>query len=109
MIHNTKKIFLCFALILFIGGVGIYTSVIKLPIEREIHKSYVANFDDNRVLVGASHNIFIAQVIEKVGNKDTGIGPVTQYKVNIIDNIKGELYSEVIVEQQAGYKAWYII
>jgi hypothetical protein len=54
--------------------------------------------------VGASHNIFVAKVIGQVGTKELGIGPETQFNVEIIDNIKGELKGIVMVDQLGGYE-----
>lgn len=65
---------------------------------------YSANFSDDRILVGASHNIFIGKVIEESGTKRLGSAPETQYRVGIIDNVKGGLSGEVIVNQQGGYE-----
>ncbi len=65
---------------------------------------YPADFSDDRVLVGASHNIFIGKVIRQIETKELGLGPETQFEVQIVDNIKGELKGNVIVDQQGGYK-----
>lgn len=64
---------------------------------------YVADFSDDRVLVGASHDIFVAKVLRQMGAKERGIGPETQFEVLVIENIKGDLRGNVIVDQQGGY------
>lgn len=65
---------------------------------------YAADFSDNKVLMGASHNVFIGKVVRQVGDKERGIGPETQFQVAVIDNIKGDLHGTVTVNQQGGYK-----
>lgn len=65
---------------------------------------YAADFSNDRILVGASHNIFVGRVIAQSGTKERGIGPETQFRVEIVENIKGELSGEVTVNQQGGYK-----
>ncbi len=75
-----------------------HTEIVK------IHPQYAADFSNDRVLVGAAHNIFVGKVIEKVGAKDLGVGPETQFEVEVIDTVKGILSGTVTVNQQAGYK-----
>lgn len=99
-----KNITISGLLMIAVIGIGLYTNIIKLPIIRVIDPMYVADFSDDGVLVGASHNIFVGKVIREVGNKDIGIGPVTQFEVDVIQNIKGGLEGKVTVLQQGGYK-----
>lgn len=65
---------------------------------------YAADFSNDQILVGASHNVFVGRVLEQEGTKERGIGPETQFKVSIIQNIKGDLSGEIVVDQQGGYK-----
>lgn len=69
-----------------------------------IQAQHAADFSNNEVLVGSSHDIFIGKVIKKNGDKERGIGPETQFEVEIIESIKGELNGNVVVNQQGGYK-----
>ncbi len=71
---------------------------------KSTHLQYVADFSDDKVLMGASHNVFVGRVVKQSGNKELGIGPETQFEVEIIENIKGELKGTVVVNQQGGYK-----
>jgi hypothetical protein len=59
---------------------------------------------EENVLLGASHNVFIARIIKQTGEKDLGSGPETQFKVEVISNIKGDLHGTVTVDQIGGYK-----
>jgi hypothetical protein len=65
---------------------------------------YAADFSKDDILMGASHNVFIGRVIKETGNKTRGTSPETQFKVEIISNIKGELKGTVTVNQFGGYK-----
>lgn len=85
-------------------GVGLYTSTIKLPITREIHPQYVADFSDDRILMGAAHNVFVGKVIRQLGEKALGSSPETQFEVDVIFNIKGDLKENIVVNQFGGYK-----
>jgi hypothetical protein len=69
-----------------------------------IHPIYVADFSKNDILIGASHNVFVGRVIKQSGEKALGSTPETQFKVEIISNIKGELKGTVTVNQFGGYK-----
>ncbi len=91
-------------MIIAVLGVGLYTNTIKLPIEREIYPQYVADFNDDRVLMGASHNVFVGKVVKEVGARDAEVGPETQFEVEIILNVKGNLQGTVVVNQLGGYR-----
>lgn len=69
-----------------------------------IHPVYPANYADDRILVGASHNVFIGKVVGRLGVQTTAVGPITQFSVQIISNIKGALKGIVTVEQEGGYE-----
>lgn len=75
---------------------------------------YSINVTDDRELVGAVHNVFIGKVIAQTGTKsntpppeagDTpGFSPQTQFSVEILENIKGNLNGIITVSQYGGYK-----
>jgi len=67
-----------------------------------IHSSSVINRTDDRELVGFADNVFIGKVISQSGNKKLGAMPETQFKVEVLDNIKGKLEGTIIVNQQGG-------
>ncbi len=91
-------------LLMVIVGLGLYTNAVKLPIERIMQPQYAADFSNDRILMGASHNVFVGKVIKEVKGKDIGIGPVTYFEVSIVNNIKGNLSGKVIILQQGGYE-----
>lgn len=62
------------------------------------------NPDDLESVVGNSENVFIGTIIKKTGEQ--GIDPLqprTQYEVQMVKNIKGQLPDTVIVNQLMGY------
>lgn len=69
-----------------------------------IHPIYAANFADDSILIGASHNVFVGKVSAQVGNQDLAGTPATQFSVEVLKNIKGELNGIITVEQQGGEK-----
>ncbi len=92
-------------LLVAVIGVGLYTnSNIGAPNTAVMSASFADDFSDNRILMGASHNVFVGKVIKKVGNENRGIGPRTQVEVSVAYNIKGDLRGTVIVDQLGGYR-----
>ncbi|WP_066322450.1 hypothetical protein [Bacillus sp. FJAT-29814] len=73
------------------------------PTIRTIEFSNAFDVSDARKLVGWSNNVFIGKVIDQVGNVSSGGVPETQFKVEVSENIKGNLNGTVIVNQQGGY------
>ena len=100
----------CYVGVAFLGAVVYWHSKIAVStpnsqtIVDEIHPVYAANFSDDRVLMGGSHDVFVGKVLEQVGTQDKGIGPETQFSVEVVENIKGNLQGAVIVDQQGGYE-----
>ena len=44
-------------------GLALHKNIIKLPISGEIHPQYIADFGNDKILMGASHNVFVGKVI----------------------------------------------
>jgi hypothetical protein len=65
---------------------------------------YVADFSNDRVLMGASHDVFVGKILKQIGSKEQGIGPETQFQVQVILDIKGGLQGTVTVDQEGGYE-----
>jgi hypothetical protein len=82
------------------NGEGVFNSGIPLP----VHPSYPSDFSKNQNLIGGASNVFVARVSTQSGNKETSIGPRTQYIVEIIHNIKGNLSGTVTLDELGGYK-----
>jgi hypothetical protein len=73
------------------------------PAIKIVQQSNAYDTSDPRKLVGFSDNVFIGKVIEQVGTKSLNSLPETQFKVEVLDNIKGHLNGTVKVNQQGGY------
>lgn len=65
-----------------------------------------ADFSDDRVLTGSSHNVFVAKVLEDLGSVALrGIPlPHTRFRVAVAANIKGTLEGEIFVDTAGGIK-----
>lgn len=103
---NLTKVFVVFLSLIIISFVSIqaYNHKISYSNLVRIEPIYPVNLSDDKVLLGASHNVFVGKVIQQIGTKERGIGPETQFSVQVIDNIKGDLRDTVTVDQEGGYK-----
>lgn len=65
--------------------------------------SYVTDFTDDRRLVGWADNVFFGQVVEKTGETQDVPYPQRQFRVSVLESIKGHLAGEVVVTQDGGF------
>jgi hypothetical protein len=67
---------------------------------------YPVNFRDDKLLIGAAHNVFVARVIRKVGLSDLPNNPKphTRFEVEVVLNVKGNLQGKVFIDQFGGIK-----
>ncbi|SEN29282.1 hypothetical protein [Lihuaxuella thermophila] len=73
------------------------------PEQKSVHVNLVTDLSDQRKLAGLSHHIFVGKVISQAGTKSLGSLPETQFKVQVLQNIKGNLSGTIVVNQQGGY------
>lgn len=113
--HIIIPMVLMFSLVL--SSCGIDTADKNTPIEVvELRGSYAIDVNDTRCRVGFADYVFVGEIIEVIGTEyrhheldtegniieETG-SPYTEYKVKVIENIKGELtIDKEIVLYQAG-------
>lgn len=64
--------------------------------------TYDADFSDDANLAGAAEDLFYGKVTALKGQKDLGIGPETQYAVEVQRVFKGDVTGVVVVNQQGG-------
>jgi hypothetical protein len=61
---------------------------------------YAYDFDDNRILMGNTHYVFVGQILEQIGSEPVANQfAATQFMAEVIVNIKGTLAGKVIVNQ----------
>ncbi|MFJ5718299.1 hypothetical protein [Neobacillus sp. NPDC093127] len=78
------------------------------PIISTIETSSVIDIGNPREVVGFSDNVFFGKVIKQVGTKSLGGPPETQFEIEVLDNIKGELNGRIKVNQQGGFEGKYL-
>jgi len=89
---------------------GFLQKAANSPTIAEVHGILSIPLADDRALIGASHNVFVAKVASQVGVRQEilspGVGvPISQFSVEPILNIKGNLQRTVMVEQFGGYQS----
>ncbi|ONH31128.1 hypothetical protein [Pseudofrankia asymbiotica] len=68
----------------------------------EMHASFAFDIDDEKQVTVFADNVFVGRVIGRVGSR-TEDGLEVQFRVRVLENIKGTLPAEVTVNQQGGY------
>jgi hypothetical protein len=74
------------------------------PVIQTVQTSHAFDVTDPQRLVGWADNVFIGKVIKISGTSEETEMLETQFKVEVAENIKGELQGEVTVSQQGGYE-----
>ncbi|MFS0862201.1 hypothetical protein [Fredinandcohnia sp. 179-A 10B2 NHS] len=78
------------------------------PIIKTMEANTVIDITNPREVVGFADNVFLGKVIKQVDTKSLSGYPETQFEVEVLDNIKGELEGTVKVNQQGGYDGDYL-
>ncbi|MCY6355292.1 hypothetical protein [Clostridium sp. ZS2-4] len=101
-----KKNAICFGIIFSLVAISFITKIIHSKRNKivNIDTNIVTDLNDKRKLVGFCDNVFVGTVLEKSGDKERDRCPETQFKVKVLENIKGNLQETVTVDQQCGYK-----
>ena len=58
---------------------------------------------DPQQLAGWADAVFVGTVIEQVGTKAVGPFPETQFSVEVLQTLKGDVAGQILVNQQGGY------
>lgn len=102
MINKKNISILVVAVLLLVSGYIVYSIDQQVSVSH-VKASWVTDLANDRKLVGICDNVFFGKVVSRIGNKNmTEKLPETQYSVEVIDNIKGNLDGMVIVNQQGG-------
>ncbi len=70
---------------------------------RRVDLSTVTDFSNDRKLIGFADNVFFGRVSAQVGQRGSESLPETQFKVDVLETIKGTLSGQVVVNQQGGH------
>lgn len=101
---NAKKFAVwCVVIITFLGA-GLHSNIIKLPITNVTSSMWIGDLETYEGTVKVTSNIFVGKVIKQAGSQADDIVPETQFEVEVIDNIKGNLQGNIVVSQEGGYK-----
>ena len=84
-----------------------------LKISKEVRLAFAFDVNDERQLVGSASNVFLGRVDRQVGNEGLRVAgdpepniAQTQFSVEVLDNIKGDLAGTVTVSQKGGYQEY---
>lgn len=96
------------AVVVVVIGVGMYHNIIRIPIQTGFpHAIYSANYSKPENLMGGYHNVFVGRVNKKVGERMSSHTPKTQFSVDVVYNIKGNLGGSVVIDQMGGVLPWH--
>lgn len=101
---DTKKFAVCSLSMLFFLGAGLHTNIIRLPITNVTSSMWSEDLGSYEGTVKAADNVFVGKVIKKTGARARYETPETQFEVEVIRNVKGNLQGTAIVSQEGGYK-----
>ena len=76
----------------------------EYPTVQMSHAHAVTDLSDDRKLAGFTQDIFIGRVLEKLGQTEERGWPETQFKVRVLDALKGEVQGDITVNQQGGIR-----
>jgi len=102
--HNLTSIIIGSMVVISSIGVGMYLNVIKLPVTNVVTSQWGQELDSYEGTMSAVSNVFVGKVIKQVGTRARFEEPETQFEVEVIYNIKGDLQGKTIVSQSGGYK-----
>lgn len=94
-----KKILVLALLVLILPAVGLLFKTFQLPSKSWITREIVADFSDDRLLVGFAENVFLATIGQRVSDRDMSGTPATQFSAQVLTNLKGDLSGEIVVSQ----------
>lgn len=93
------------AVALSIAGPGLLSNKsTENPVIKTVEYNNTFDVSDPNRLVGWADSVFIGKVVEQSGTKSLAGLPETQFKVEVMDTIKGDIKGTVIVNQQGGYE-----
>lgn len=92
------------ALALSFAGLELLPGTSESPVIKTVEYSNSFDVSDPNKLVGWADSVFIGKVVEQSGSKSLDGFPETQFKVEVLQSIKGDLNGTITVNQQGGYE-----
>lgn len=88
-----------------LAGFSFYVTTLSPinPNGGDMDMRYIADFSDDRNVIGFAGNVFVGKIIEVLKHTKSDNLPVTLYKVEVVHNIKGILKGSVVVMDIVGY------
>jgi hypothetical protein len=106
MMKLSKPTMLSILLMVIVAGAALATVVIQDQTQPAITYTealYATDVSDPRQLAGITENVFVGRVVSFNETHYPDLIPETLFTVEVLDNIKGELKAEVVVNQQGGH------
>ena len=85
------------------AGVMLCMALVSCGPGVQLHPLYVTDFSDDRKLVGFADDVFFGQVVESLGTSQSRGLPETQFRVKILETLKGSLSGQITVNQSAEF------
>lgn len=105
IISLKQKIFASSMVLVAIVGIGLYTNTVHTnKPSAELEMRYIADFSDDRNVLGISGHVFVGKITNIIKHTDVQGILVTLFEAKIVQNIKGDLKGSVVVLQVAGYR-----
>ena len=111
MILMKRKTSIVGITVLILAGLGVYAGMaLRIPDRAAAGAAemrYIADFSDDRNVLGSSQHAFVAIVTRKLDQTDVAGVPFTEYEAEAVYNIKGSLQGKIILLQPTelnGYK-----
>lgn len=101
---SVRNLVVCSVLIVAFIGTGLHMNLIKLPITRVTSSLWSEDMATYEGTMKVADHVFVGKVIKQVGNRARFEIPETQFEVDVLRNMKGDLQGAVIVGQEGGYK-----
>jgi hypothetical protein len=100
-----NKIVVVGLLAMLLAGFGVYMTTLSPnnSYEGNMEMRYVADFSDDRNVIGFAGNVFAGKITKVLKHTESDKLPVTLYEVEVVDNIKGTLDGSVTIMDIVGY------